>query len=301
MNLILLILIILSPNLFAEDRLKFVDIFKEIPTTSKSSLKKSFSKESISPWSAILASTAVLYIYDEEIYKEMQKKGRDWRIGNEDNTKPVVTGFGQELVRLPTDIGSALYFLGDGWTHVGIASGFLATGYLKDQTHEVNTGYMLMHGMIVSTIFNQALKRSFGRESPNVSTHQRGSWRLFPSFNEYNSKTGSYDAMPSGHVMTATMTFTVLGERYPEFKLPIYALGSAWVSALAFEMMNNGVHWASDYPLGIGMGILFGKMAVQMGKKENQVKTSSEEREMNWIVVPSFYAGTTGLRAMASF
>jgi membrane-associated phospholipid phosphatase len=274
--------LILFSDLFAEERLKFGQIFTEIPSTSKRSLKKSFSKESLPYWGLTVGSTALLYHYDEEIYSDLQKRGNDWGIGNQDNTKSVLTISGQEILRLPTDTGSFMYFLGDGWMHAGIGGGFIATGSLKENNYTFNTGMMIWHGMVVSTIFNQALKRSFGRESPEVSTSKRGSWNLFPNINEYNSKTATYDAMPSGHIMTATLTFTIISERYPEYKTPLYSLYAIWGGALMFEMVNNGVHWASDYPLGIAMGYVFGKQALQMGKE-----SKNQDTETSWKLMPT--------------
>jgi hypothetical protein len=272
-------------HLYAEEKLLFKQIITEIPATSKRTFKTSFSKESLPYWGAIVGSTAILYHYDEEIYADLQKRGRDWGIGNQDNTKPIVSLGQQELVRFPSDTGSTLYFLGDGWTHAAIGGAFLGVGQITENNHTFNTGMMLWHGMVVSTIFNQTLKRSFGRESPEVSTHKRGSWRPFPSFNNYNSKTASYDAMPSGHVMTATLTFTIISERFPQYNHFTYPIGGLWVSALMFQMVNNGVHWASDYPLGIAMGYVIGKMSTQMGSKESE-KSKSETSQ--WKFMPTF-------------
>ena len=283
-----------------EERIAWKDVFTKIPATSKNSLTTSFSKDALPYWGVILASTGILYRYDEDFYRESQKKGRDWGIGNHDNTKPLVSFGGQELVRLPTDTGSAMYFLGDGWMHAGIATGFISYGSATENTRAYNTGLMIIHGMFVSTIFNQTLKRSFGRESPEVSTSKRGSWNLFPSFNDYNSKTASYDAMPSGHVMTATMTFTVISERYPEYRSFIYPFAGVWISALAFEMMNNGVHWASDYPLGIAMGYVFGKASVAVLSK-NETKETQEQKETSWMIYPSINGNTSMIKAVKNF
>jgi membrane-associated phospholipid phosphatase len=180
--------------------------------------------------------------------------------------------------------------------HASIGAGFLIGGTMSDNDYHFNTGIMLWHGMVTSTIYNQILKRSFGRESPEVSTSKRGSWHMFPSFNEYNSRTASYDAMPTGHVMTATMTFTILAERYPDHTNIIYPLGGVWISALMFQMMNNGVHWASDYPLGIGMGYVFGKAATKIVKKDSKDK----ESETAWNFMPMMN-GTTGMLATRKF
>ncbi len=282
-----------------EKRLSFIDVFTKIPDTSVSALESSFSRDALPGWGIVLGSTAVTYYYDENLYRYSQKLGRDWGIGNEDNTKPAVQAFGVPLLRVPTDTGSTLYFLGDGWLHMGIAGSFLGAGYAKDQTYEVNTGYMLIHGLFVATIFNQALKRSFGRESPEVKTSERGAWNMFPSFEDYNSKTASFDGMPSGHVMASTVTFTVLSERYPKYKVPLYWTGGVWLTALSFQMMNNGVHWASDYPLGIAMGWVFGQAAVKMGGSKSPEEI--EKKQTSWMILPRSVPGGMGLSAFKSY
>ena len=291
MNLIIKIWTIIIFQLFcqhlmAEEKLEFKQIFTGIPETTKLTFRQSFSKEALPYWGIILGSTGLLYHYDEQIYADLQKRGRDWGIGNEDNTKSFITISGQELLRLPTDTGSALYFLGDGWMHAAIGGGFLTAGQMTENNYHFNTGIMLWHGMVTSTIFNQILKRSFGRESPEVSTHNRGNTKPFPSFNEYNSRTASYDAMPSGHVMTATMTFTVISERYPQYNHFIYPIAGAWVTALMFQMVNNGVHWASDYPLGIAMGYVFGKSVTKLVNEKNP-QTKTEEITTSWNLYPT--------------
>lgn len=296
------LLILVSFSSFAlaqsEERLELLDIFKKVPQTSIYTFKTSFSKESLPGWGAIIGSTAILYYYDEKLFRGSEQIGRDLGIGNKDNTKPVVSMGGQDLLRLPSDTGSFLYFLGDGWMHMAIAGSIMGYGYAKDRSYEVNTGIILVHGMLVSTIFNQALKRSFGRESPNVKTKERGAWRPFPSFNEYNKKTAEHDAMPSGHVMTATLTFTILAERYPDQKVPIYSVGGVWISALMFQMQNNGVHWASDYPLGIAMGWVIGKASTKIVANKN---LSPEEKETSWNFLPLPQNGGMGMMALKQF
>lgn len=280
-----LLILVISFHAFGEEKLEFKKIITEIPATSKRTLKESFSKESLPYWGVILGTTGILYHYDEQIYADLQKRGRDWGIGNQDNTKPVLSISGHEIIRAPSDTGSFLYFLGDGWMHAGIGAAFIGNGNFSKDNKAYNTGIMIWHGMVVSTIFNQTLKRSFGRESPEVSTSERGSWKLFPSFNDYNSKTASYDAMPSGHIMTATLTFTIISERYPEYNLYIYPAYGIWATALMFQMVNNGVHWASDYPLGIAMGYVIGKISVGIGQEKKEISKTGNE----WIYVPSIH------------
>lgn len=297
--ILLAMFFVLSQNVVrAEERLSLLDTVTKIPQTSLLTLENSFSKEAIPGWALVIATTAITYHYDEELIDNSTKFGRNMGIGNKDGTKPLVSAFGHELVRVPSDTGSLMYFLGDGWMHFGIAASIAGYGYATNQNYEVNTGLMIAHGMFVSTIFNQALKRSFGRESPEVKTVKRGAWKLFPSPNEYNSRTATYDAMPSGHVMTATLTFTILAERYPEHQTAIYSVGGVWVSALMFQMMNNTVHWASDYPLGIAMGYVIGKASTKIIKDSS---STDAEKQTSWNVLPVPTDSGMGMMAFKSF
>jgi membrane-associated phospholipid phosphatase len=268
-----------------EEAMPISSVFTSFAQTSNISFKSSFGRETLPAWGVMLGSTALLYQYDEQIYAEGQRVGRNLGLGNEDNTRTFVSGFGQELVRLPTDIGSAMYFIGDGWTHGLIAIGMGTYGHVSNNNYTYNTGLMIAHGMIVSTVYNQALKRSFGRESPNVKTSERGAWNLFPPFNEYNSRTGSYDAMPSGHVMTATLTWTILKERYPEYHSTLNPIGIGALTLLSFQMINNGVHWASDYPLGIAMGYVIGKASTKMMSSKDK-NTDNQSPLSSWMILP---------------
>lgn len=257
-------------------RLSLFQTVTEMPSTGLKVVQRAFTRETVKPWLIILGSTGVLYYYDEEILQNVQHAGRDMGIGNGDATKSVITLGGKDILRLPSDTGSALYFLGDGWMHMSIASGFLLNGYFGDKNRPFNTGVEIIHGMFVSTFFNQALKRSFGREDPNFQSKKRGRWRPFPKTSDYNKTVAKYDAMPSGHIMTATLTFTIINTNYPEYSSYVLPLAGVWLTALGFEMVNNGVHWASDYPLGIAMGYFIGKIATEMGRPEP--KTDEPEK-----------------------
>ena len=262
------------------------DFFTLGPQTLKTAWNKSFSREALPAWGAIFASTAVLYYYDEKILLELQRFGRRVGLGNDDHTKGMLSIGDFNIFRGPTDAGSWMYFLGDGWMHTFIATGFLATGAFTRDNRALQTGSQILHGMIYSTIPNQILKRSFGRESPYRRTTTRGKWRPFPSISTYNSNISKYDAMPSGHIMTATMTWTVIDSNYPEYRWFIRPLAYTWVTLLGFQMVNNGVHWASDYPLGIGMGYLFGKIATRYGHESLKQQQSNQP---HWDFIPYSY------------
>lgn len=284
-------------ELRANEKISLLSVVTEMPETSWAALKMGFSEESVPYWALILGSTAVLYKYDESIYRDIQKSGRDLGIGNGDNTHALFE-IGPWPIRFPTDTGSAMYFLGDGITHFSIAGSLLGYGYFSDNVRPYNTGLQIFHGMAVSTFFSQLLKRSFGRESPYVKTKDYGAWRPFPSFSEYASNTPKYDAMPSGHIMTATLTFTILIDNYPDQAYWLRPVEITWLTLLGYQMVNNGVHWASDYPLGIAMGYVFGKASAQLGRKK---RIEEKPDEVSYQIVPGFQNGILTTQLMVSF
>lgn len=79
---------------------------------------------------------------------------------------------------------------------------------------------------------------------------------------------------------------TILHENYPNnpYILPI---GYSLMIPLAFQMLNNGIHWASDYPLGLAIGYGFGHIIVQR-EKSKRVKVAG------WSVEPSLNSNSLG-------
>ncbi|RYZ64987.1 MAG: phosphatase PAP2 family protein [Proteobacteria bacterium] len=144
-----------------------------------------------------------------------------------------------------------------------------------DATRPINTGIELFTGLTASTIASQVLKRIAGREGPAARTERGGAWRPFPSYNAYQKSRTTYDAYPSGHVMVTTLTFTIIRGNYPEYESILFPAQVVYLTALGFGMLNNGIHWAGDYPLGIMLGYLFGKASLRMVASKD--KASAEQ------------------------
>lgn len=275
-------------------------VITEIPDTSWHFLKKSFSRESLPGWGILAVTSWATFYYDADIFEGTQATGRRWGLSNSDKTRTVLKSGKYDLLRLPSDTNSALYFLGDGWLHMGTAATMLGIGYFGDHVRPYNTGLQLFHGMTVSTIFSQIIKRSTGREAPSDRTEPRGAWRPFPSPRAYDADTSKYDAVPSGHIMTATLVFTIIRGNYPEHNYWLFPTEIVYLSALGFAMVNNGVHWASDYPLGIALGYMIGKSSLRMGRQKDFASEQKEAR--NWNYVPGFSMdGTPTVNAVKSF
>lgn len=232
-------------------------------------MKESFTKDNL-PWlGAIGASTVLLIHYDEQIYSGTKKWGRKLSISSEDKTKTYLTIGGVSVFRGPGDLGSAMYFLGDGWINLFLFGGYETYGWLKDDRRAAQTGHQLAEGLLVTGFTTQVIKRITGRETPRAATAERGVWRMFPSFKEFQAHRTRYDAVPSGHMATGMMSITVIAANYPDNKY-IKPIGYTLLTLLGFQMVNNGVHWVSDYPLGLAVGYGVGRAIAVSGRTAAQ-------------------------------
>lgn len=240
-----------------------VDVFKE-----------AFKKEHLGTWGIIAASTSLLYIFDQKISNETKRFGRRIHLGNKDNTKEYVKLFGFSLFRGPGDFGSTLYFLGDGWVSLFTSGTFYLTGKITNDYRAIKTSSELLNGLLVTGIITQALKRTTGRESPVSATVPRGRWQPFPTLKKFQGHISAYDAFPSGHLATLIMSTTIIAENYQDYRY-IRPIGYTLATLLGFQMINNDVHWISDYPLGIAIGYLIGKTVAKNGRTKVEETTST--------------------------
>lgn len=268
-----------------QERLSFWDVFSEVPNTYMNAGSIAAQRAERSKWLTVGLTTIGALYYDQDLFLEAQKWGRSWGLSNKDELKPYGNINGFTLMWGPSDVSSTLYFLGDGWIHIGGAVGFLGYGYFADRTRPFNTAIEMLNGFLCATIFEQALKRAFGREGPEVYTYPGGAWRPFPSQADYDKEKTRHDAFPSGHVMTTTVSFTVIRGNFPEYDSVLFPLQVVYTSALAFGMTNNGMHWVGDYPLGIALGYFFGRSALKMAKSPSatQSETSLLPAKYAWL------------------
>ncbi|MGZ3789796.1 MAG: phosphatase PAP2 family protein [Bacteriovorax sp.] len=246
-----------------------------IPHNLGGVLKDSFNKEQLGAWGIIAASTTLLYIYDRKISNEVKRFGRRIHLGNADHTRDMVKVAGVSLFRGPTDSGSAMFFLGDGWVTLATSGTFLIVGGLTNDNRALQTSSQLLNGLLITGIITQVLKRSTGRESPIAASSERGQWRPFPSWSKFQGHISAYDAFPSGHLATAMMGVTLIANNYEDYKF-IRPVGYTLMSLLGFQMINNDVHWASDYPLGLAIGYMVGKTISNNGRTKSEATTTDK-------------------------
>lgn len=225
-----------------------------------------FTKQNVPYVGAMVIATAFLVDRDQAITDYAKHLGDLWGLKHTNKQKPLIKWsikLGGKPVdtplNFPQDLESGMYFLGDGIVHSGIAVGLWGYGKAAKDDRAIQTGTQCIEAILCTGAVIQVLKHSFGRESAQAATAPGGKWRLFPSPAEYQRHVPNYDAMPSGHIATAMATVTVIADNYPEKKW-IRPVGYSLMSVLMYAMLNNGVHWASDYPLGISIGYTFAKV-----------------------------------------
>jgi len=188
------------------------------------------------------------------------------------------------LSNIPPNMTSAIYLIGNGTTPILLSMGFATFGFINNDYRSLNTATGLVETLAVSGVFSQTIKRITGRQSPEPAIRDGnpgGNWNPFPSFSAFSKKTPQYDAMPSGHLMTATAALTLIIENYPDKKW-IKPLGYGLIGILGFEMVQANVHWYSDYPIALVMGYIIGKnIAKSKIRKSNSPLESPKKYAFN--------------------
>ena len=184
------------------------------------------------------------------------------------------------LNNIPPNMTSAIYLIGNGTTPILLSMGFATFGLINNDYRSLNTATGLIESLAVSGVFSQTIKRITGRQSPApaiIDDNPGGNWSPFPSFSAFAKSTPQYDAMPSGHLMTATAALNVIIGNYPDKKW-IKPVGYSLIGILGFEMVQANVHWYSDYPIAMIMGYIIGKNIVKskISKSNSPLETTKK-------------------------
>ena len=215
---------------------------------------------------AMAQGTALLVTQDQYFTNWVKKVSSDIGLNPENKYKDIVKIGKTSIIKIPLNLNSALYQLGEGGTSLILAGGLWIYGKTNHDWRAEQTAYDISETLITMGLSIQILKRISGRQSPFVSTAPGGLWRPLPSFSTYQNNTSSYDAFPSGHLATMMATITVIKENYPEKKW-IAPLGYSLIGLTGWAMVNTEVHWLSDYPLALAVGYLSGKLTTMKHKK----------------------------------
>jgi hypothetical protein len=233
---------------------QWYDMFVNIPNDWVRWGEAAFTVENIPLIIGLTASTVALVAVDEPIWQASDKAYKNSR-----------------FVEKSSDI---FEMFGDGKTQFGLAAAFGIYGFAASDARALRTASQTVEVILACGAVVQVLKHLTGRESPLVATVPAGRWQLFPNQIEYHKHVPNYDAYPSGHVATGLATVTVIAENYSEVGW-IRPVGYTLVGLLAIAMGNTGIHWYSDYPLGIALGYSFGMLVahpeeLSIGETQNQ-------------------------------
>ncbi len=241
-----------------------------IPKDVTGFAKNSFKKENTQNLKLIAGATLFLYLGDQAITNTVQDKFEDNNIIAEEKFSPLlrikIGGKNTNIGKVPKNINTAFYNLGQGSSEMLLAAGFFIAGKINHNNRALQTASQLTEAFISIGAGTQILKYATGRENPSDASAIRGRWRPFPSWTNFQNNKTKYDAFPSGHLAGFVSAVTIIGENYPEKKW-IKPVGYAIAGLCSLTMINNGVHWASDFPLGFALGYGFGKYLSHKTKK----------------------------------
>ena len=223
---------------------------------------QSFKKKNFSNLALIVGSTALLLLTDQAITNTVQDELEDKNIVAREHFSPIfnlnIGGKKTNFGKLPKNINTAFYDLGQGSSAMFMAAGFFLVGKIKKDNRALQTASQLTEAFIALGLGTQVMKYVTGRENPSDATTRGGRWRPFPKWSDFQNNKTKYDAFPSGHLATFVSAITIISQNYPEKKW-IGPLGYSIAGLCGLAMINNGVHWASDFPLGFALGYGFGK------------------------------------------
>jgi len=114
--------------------------------------KETFSKDNIPAFTLVTAMTLALLPYDQRLHEKFQSVGQKNNISQKDNTTTFWSFKGVPIFRGPTDTGSWLYYIGDGWTHLTITAGFYGYGLLGKDERALRTSYALLESITCTAI-----------------------------------------------------------------------------------------------------------------------------------------------------
>lgn len=230
-----------------------------IPSDMWQIAKSPFKRKSLLPLVVIAASSGILIWQDQNILNGVRHFSDQIGLNPDTHYNDVVKLGKTKVLRIPKNLNTALYQLGQGGSSLMLAGGMWIYGKIWNDWRAMDAAYDIAETFVTMGVTTQVLKRISGRESPFQRTISGGKWRPFPSFAKFQNHTSNYDAFPSGHLASLVATITVLANDYPEKKW-ILPVGCTVAAACSFAMMNTEVHWAGDYPLAIAIGYLSGKI-----------------------------------------
>lgn len=211
--------------------------------------------------SLVIGMTLGLFVYDEDIREWVQENRTDSIDSVASYAKPL--GDGRYI--LPPVLALYLY------------------GHASEDTKARRAAMLSLESAAVTGLFTQALKFSLHRHRPSAGDP----YDTFdgPSFSTKNL------SFPSGHSSLAWSVLTVVAVEYGEIPL-VAPISYGIASLVALSRINDNAHWASDAFFGSAMGYFTARAVIN---------SHDGGKTPNPVVLPSFEAGSAGLRLVYGF
>ena len=263
-----------------------------VPKDALGVVVTAFKRENIKPLLITAGATVALLLADESISKGVQQFSHNIHFQGEETYRNIIeVDAGKKDINIyqaPKNLNTAFYQLGQGFPGLILGAGLFTYGKIYHDYRALSTASQLAETFILMGVGTQVIKRITGRQSPSNATGSGGNWHFFPSFKNFQTNTPNYDAFPSGHLATLISTVTILADNYPE-KRYIRPIGYSITGLVSIAMINNNVHWASDYPLAIALGYLCARQVVKRNRKIVSPQSSIKaKRELSYTLNYSF-------------
>ncbi|HEY6064768.1 MAG TPA: phosphatase PAP2 family protein [Thermoanaerobaculia bacterium] len=176
----------------------------------------------------------------------------------------------QNRSRFTNRVSAATTALGGAWSQ-NLGIGYLLVGYAAKNWELRETGREVLEAGILSHLLDKyVLKNAFGRERPFESD---GETRFHPF--------SSHDSFPSGHATQAFSLASVVAMRAKGWVVPTIAYTAA--TLVAFDRVNDRVHFASDVVAGAILGTAIGRFIVS---RHRSAQSQNQKPAAEFDLVP---------------
>ncbi len=167
-------------NQISYERPKAYSFLTNIPCDWAQAGKMAISKKGLITLSAVTVTTLLCLSVDRPAMDAVQRFGHWAGISGERKFK---TGIGFKLggiqvnmLDLPQNLNSTLYFIGEGWPSILLTAGVLTKGLITNDNRAILTASQFAESYLAMGVTVQVLKRLTGRQSPFVATSRTGEW-----------------------------------------------------------------------------------------------------------------------------
>jgi len=173
---------------------------------------------------------------------------------------------------------------GDFYYNIYFSGALILSQFITDNHEFARTGKALFESIVVGSLFSISLKYIFGRSRPYK---REGNFK----FNWFESENIN-NSLPSGHVITAFTTSTILSKWIDNDFASVFLYGLAGLTA--YQRIETDNHWFSDILLGASIGYL----TAEYFYNQNQIESCGNK---SYYVIPFFSHYSSGVTLSYSF